>query len=83
MVLIAPFYTQEQLSIFLKFGMREEAINALAYNAVPRWLYRLLVAVSSFTLIEGQGLGHGLTKEIREQTVRDYQRVAPAAFQLR
>jgi 4,5:9,10-diseco-3-hydroxy-5,9,17-trioxoandrosta-1(10),2-diene-4-oate hydrolase len=82
MVLIAPFYTQEQLSTFLRFGMREEAINALAYNAVPGWLYRLLVALSSFTLIEGQGLGHGLTKEVREQTVRDYQRVAPAAFQL-
>jgi len=82
MVLIAPFYTQEQMSPFLRLGLREEAINALAYNVVPRWLYTLLVELSSFTLIEGQGLGHGLTKEVREQTVRDYQRVAPAAFHL-
>lgn len=82
MVLIAPFYTQEQMPFFLRLGMREEAINALAYNTVPRWLYAIMVDLSSFTLIEGQGLGHGLPKAIRDQTVRDYQRVAPAAFHL-
>jgi pimeloyl-ACP methyl ester carboxylesterase len=82
LVLIAPFYTPAQMSFFLRLGIREEAINALAYNVVPGWLYTVLVALSSYTLIGGQGLGHGLTKKVRQQTVRDYQRVAPAAFHL-
>ena len=82
LVLLAPFYMQAQLSFFVRLGMREEAINALAYGLVPRWLYTFLVDLSSYTLIEGQGLGHGLSKEMRKQTVRDYQRVAPAAFHL-
>jgi len=82
LVLIAPFYTPGQLSFFLRLGLREETINALAANRVPGWLYTALVDFSSYTLIEGQGLGHGLPKQVRVQTVKDYQRVAPGAFHL-
>jgi pimeloyl-ACP methyl ester carboxylesterase len=82
LVLISPFFTPGQLSYFLRVGLREETINALAVNRVPRWLYTALVDFSSYTLIEGQGLGHGLPKEVRVQTVKDYQRVAPGVFHL-
>jgi pimeloyl-ACP methyl ester carboxylesterase len=82
LVLIAPFYTQRQLSYLVRAGLTEERINALALNRVPAWLYAALVDLASFTLIEGQGLRHELPKDIRRQTVKDYQRTAPGAFHL-
>jgi pimeloyl-ACP methyl ester carboxylesterase len=82
LILLAPLYTPAQIPWFLRLGFREQAINALAANHVPRWLYGLMADLSSFTLIEGQGLGYGLPKTARSQTARDYQRVAPAAFHL-
>jgi len=82
LVLLSPFYTPRQVPPFLSLGLREKALDALAANHVPGWLYSAMVDLSSFTLIEGQGLVHDLPKETRAQTARDYQRVAPAAFHL-
>lgn len=82
LVLLAPYYTLGQIPYLLRIAMREEAINAVALDRVPRWLYALLVELSSYTLIEGQGLGHELPRLARAQAVRDYQRVAPGAFRL-
>jgi len=82
LVLVNPFYTQEQLPPALRFFLRRPLLNTTLIERTPYWLFRLLIDVSSLQFGNSNENLHTLPEAVRIQTALDYKRAAPGIYNI-
>lgn len=82
LVLVNPFYTQEQLPPALRFFLRRPLINTTLIERTPYWLFRLLIDVSSLQFGNSTEQMHTLPEAVRIQTALDFKRAAPGIYNI-
>lgn len=82
LVLVNPFYTQEQLPPALRVFLRHPLINTTLIERTPYWLFRLLIDVSSLQFGSSNESIHTLPEAVRIQTALDYKRAAPGIYNI-
>jgi pimeloyl-ACP methyl ester carboxylesterase len=82
LVLVNPFYTQEQLPPTLRFFLRRPLINTALIERTPYWLFRLLIDVSSLQFGNSNDSLHSLPEAVRIQTALDYKRAAAGIYNI-
>jgi pimeloyl-ACP methyl ester carboxylesterase len=82
LVLVNPFYTQEQLPPALRFFLRRPLLNTTLIERTPYWLFRLLIDVSSLQFGNSNESLHSLPEAVRIQTALDYKRAAPGIYNI-
>ncbi len=80
LVLVDPFYSNEQLPAALRLAYAHPAISSFFTRSTPEWLVRSVIDIASLFMSHRTGGMHGLSKEVRAQTAVDYLRTAPAAY---
>jgi pimeloyl-ACP methyl ester carboxylesterase len=82
LVLVNPFYTQNQLPAMLRFFLRRPLLNTNIIERTPYWLFRLLIDVTSLQFGNGGDRLHSLPENVRIQTALDYKRAAPGIYNI-
>jgi pimeloyl-ACP methyl ester carboxylesterase len=82
LVLVNPFYTQEQLPPVLRFFLRRPLINTSLIERTPYWLFRLVVDVTSLQFGSSNDKMHSLPESVRIQTALDYKHAAPGIYNI-
>jgi len=82
LVLVNPFYTQNQLPAMLRFFLRRPLLNTNIIERTPYWLFRLLIDVTSLQFGNGKDHLHSLPENVRIQTALDYKRAAPGIYNI-
>lgn len=80
LVLVDPFYAEEQLPWGLRLAYAHPAITTYFMERTPAWLVRWGIDLMSILLGHSKGGLHALPKDVRVQTALDYMRTAPAAY---
>lgn len=82
MVLSSPFYRLDQLPFILRRAYHRPRLNALIMERLPRWIFQVAVDFTSQAMGRiGDGTNY-LPEGIRFQTVLDYKRTHPGAFNI-
>ena len=82
LVLVNPFYAQNQLPAMLRFFLRRPLINTNLIERTPYWLFRILIDVSSLQFGNSKEQLHMLPEKVRIQTALDYKRAAPGIYNI-
>jgi pimeloyl-ACP methyl ester carboxylesterase len=82
LILVNPFYSVSQLPAALRFTYRYPALSGFVARKTPRWLFRIIVDISSMIMGHSSGALHALPKEIRARTALDYLRTAPGVYNI-
>jgi pimeloyl-ACP methyl ester carboxylesterase len=82
LVLVNPFYTQNQLPAVLRFFLRRPLMNMNLIERTPYWLFRLLIDVTSLQFGNSNELSHSLPEAVRIQTALDYKRAAAGIYNI-
>ncbi len=82
MVLVNPFYTQNQLPAMLRFFLRRPLLNTNLIERTPYWLFRILIDVTSLQFGNSNEQLHTLPEAVRIQTALDYKRAAPGIYNI-
>ena len=84
LVLVNPFYTQNQLPALLRFFLRRPLLNTNLIERTPYWLFRFIIDVTSLEFGGGNEHGqlHCLPETVRIQTAQDYKRAAPGIYNI-
>jgi pimeloyl-ACP methyl ester carboxylesterase len=82
LVLVNPFYTQNQLPAVLRFFLRRPLMNINLIERTPYWLFRLLIDVTSLQFGSSNELSHSLPEAVRIQTALDYKRAAAGIYNI-
>lgn len=82
LVLVNPFYTQDQLPPMLRFLLRRPLLNSAVISSTPYWLFRLFVDVTSLQFGNSNEKFHTLPESVRTQTALDYKRAAPGIYNI-
>ncbi len=80
LVLVDPFYTNEQLPWVLRTAYAHPGLSIFFMERTPAWLIRWVIDLTSLFMGHRKGGLHALPKEVRVQTALDYMRTAPAAY---
>jgi pimeloyl-ACP methyl ester carboxylesterase len=80
LVLVDPFYSNDQLPIATRLAYAHPAISRFFTRSTPAWLVRSVIDIASLLMGHRTGGLHGLSKEVRAQTAIDYLRTAPASY---
>lgn len=82
LVLVNPFYSLDQVSVFLRLVFRRPLSTTTFIRLTPYWLFRKVIDLTSLEL----GLRHPqhylLSEQVRRQTALDYKRAAPGIFNI-
>jgi pimeloyl-ACP methyl ester carboxylesterase len=82
LILIDPFYSRSQLPLFLRNVYSHSNLSGMIAGKTPRWLFRILVDLTSVKIGHSAGALHALPDHIRAQTALDYTRTAPGVYNL-
>ena len=82
LVLVNPFYTQNQLPAMLRFFLRRPLLNTNLIERTPYWLFRILIDVTSLQFGNSNEQLHTLPEAVRIQTALDYKRAAPGIYNI-
>lgn len=82
LVLVNPFYTQNQLSPALRFFLKRPLLNTRLIERTPYWLFRVLIDVTSLQIGNSKNQVHTLPEDVRVQTALDYKRAAPGIYNI-
>lgn len=82
LVLVNPLYTARQLPPLLRRTYRRPALSSFIIKRTPRWMFRMIVDVTSMTLGRGSGGVHALPEQVRAQTAQDYTRTSPGVYNI-
>lgn len=80
LVLVNPLYTLRQLPPLLRRTYHRPHLNSFIVERTPRWIFRMIVDMTSMAMGRGNGVLHALPEHIRAQTARDYARAAPGIY---
>jgi pimeloyl-ACP methyl ester carboxylesterase len=78
LVLVDPFYTLDQLPLFLRARYRSPLLTAEVIDLTPEWVVRLVIDLTSLSIRNG----FMMSKAARAQTAADYKRAAPGIFNI-
>ena len=82
LVLVNPFYTQNQLPAMLRFFLRRPLLNTNLIERTPYWLFRIIIDVTSLQFGNSNEQLHTLPESVRIQTALDYKRAAPGIYNI-
>ena len=82
LVLVNPFYTQNQLPATLRFFLRRPLLNTALIERTPYWLFRMIIDVTSLQFGNTPDQIHTLPEKVRIQTALDYKRAAPGIYNI-
>jgi 4,5:9,10-diseco-3-hydroxy-5,9,17-trioxoandrosta-1(10),2-diene-4-oate hydrolase len=82
LVLVNPFYSQEQLPAPLRLVFKQPLLNTTIIERTPYWLFRVLIDLSSLQFGKGHGNTHTLPEGVRQQTALDYKRSSPGIYNI-
>lgn len=82
LVLVDPFYSNDQLPPLLRMAYRHSVLGGLIADRTPGWLFRAVVDLTSMAMGHSTGALHSLPEEVRAQTALDYVRTAPGVYNL-
>ncbi|MEP6894701.1 MAG: alpha/beta hydrolase [Chloroflexota bacterium] len=82
LILVNPFYSRSQLPLFLRNVYRHSNLSGMIAGRTPRWLFRMIVDLTSVKIGHSAGAIHALPDHIRAQTALDYTRTAPGVYNL-
>jgi pimeloyl-ACP methyl ester carboxylesterase len=82
LVLVNPFYSQEQLPAPLRLVFKQPLLNTTIIERTPYWLFRVLIDLSSLQFGKGYGSTHTLPEKVRQQTALDYKRSSPGIYNI-
>lgn len=80
LVLINPFYSLSQLPRLVRRTYRRPHLSSYIVGKTPRWLFRLIVDMTSMAMGHRTGALHSLPERIRAQTALDYTRTSPGVY---
>lgn len=82
LVLVNPLYSIQQLPALLRRTYRRPHLSSFIVERTPKWIFRMIVDMTSIALGHGSGAVHSLPERVRAQTVQDYVRAAPGIYNL-
>ena len=82
LVLVNPFYSASQLPLLMRKTYGSTNISELLLGKVPEKWFRFILDVSSAAVGHSVGALRSLPERIREQTLLDYKRTAPGAYNI-
>ena len=82
LVLVNPFYSTAQLPLLIRKTYGRTNISELLLGKVPEKWFRFILDVSSAAVGHSVGALRSLPERIREQTLLDYKRTAPGAYNI-
>src|SRR5688572_14110078 len=68
LVLVNPLYTLRQLPALLRRTYRRPHLSGFIVERTPRWLFRMIVDITSIAMGHSSGALHSLPERIRAQT---------------
>ena len=80
LVLVNPLYSLRQLPPLLRRTYHRPQLNSFIVQRTPKWIFRMIVDVTSIAMGRGDGVLHALPEHVRAQTARDYAQVAPGIY---
>ena len=80
LVLVNPLYSLRQLPALLRRTYRRPHLSGFIVERTPRWLFRMIVDMTSMAMGRRTGVLHSLPERIRAQTALDYTRTAPGVY---
>ncbi len=80
LVLVDPFYAEDQLPWALRLAYSHPALTTYFMERTPAFVVRWAIDLMSLFLGHSRGGLHALPREVRAQTALDYMRTAPAAY---
>jgi len=82
LILVNPFYSQQQLPPMLRFFLRRPLLNTKLIELAPYWLFRVLIDVTSLQFGNSNEKMHILPEAVRIQTALDYKQAAPGIYNI-
>jgi pimeloyl-ACP methyl ester carboxylesterase len=80
LVLVNPLYSLRQLPALLRRTYRRPHLSSFIVERTPRWIFRMIVDMTSMALGHSSGALHSLPERVRAQTALDYMRAAPGIY---
>jgi pimeloyl-ACP methyl ester carboxylesterase len=82
LILVNPFYSRSQLPFLLRQMYGNAYLSGTIAGKTPKWLFRLVVDMTSVAMGHSAGGIHSLPEHIRAQTATDYTRTAPGFYNI-
>jgi len=82
LILVDPFYSRSQLPPLLRRSYSNRNLRGIIAEKTPRWMFRVIVDITSRALGHSAGALHSLPENIREQTALDYTRTASGVYNI-
>jgi pimeloyl-ACP methyl ester carboxylesterase len=80
LILVNPLYSLRQLPALLQRTYRRPYLSSFIVERTPKWVFRMIVDVTSMALGHSSGALHSLPERVRAQTAHDYVRAAPGIY---
>jgi pimeloyl-ACP methyl ester carboxylesterase len=82
LVLVNPLYSLRQLPFLLQRTYRRPHLSSFIVERTPKWVFRMIVDMTSMAMGHSNGALHSLPERVRAQTAQDYARTAPGVYNL-
>jgi pimeloyl-ACP methyl ester carboxylesterase len=82
LVLVNPLYSLRQLPALLQRTYRRPHLSGFIVGRTPKWVFRMIVDMTSMAIGRSNGALHSLPERVRAQTALDYARTAPGVYNL-
>jgi pimeloyl-ACP methyl ester carboxylesterase len=82
LILIDPFFSQNQIPALMRLSYRENMIAAAARRSVPGWFYDWMIDATSLLNPGRYFLKHDLPQPVRRQMAENYRHAAPGIYRL-
>jgi len=82
LILIDPFFSQNQIPALMRLSYRENMIAAAARRSVPGWFYDWMIDTISLLNPGRYFLKHDLPQPVRRQMADNYRHAAPGIYRL-
>jgi len=80
LVLVNPLYSLRQLPALLRRTYRRPHLSGFIVGRTPKWIFRMIVDLTSMAMGHSSGVLHSLPQRVRAQTALDYARTAPGVY---
>jgi pimeloyl-ACP methyl ester carboxylesterase len=82
LILVDPLYSRSQLPFLLRYTYGRTNLSGTIAEKTPKWLFRMIVDITSIAMGYSVGSTHSLPEHIRAQTAMDYTRTAPGVYNI-
>lgn len=80
LVLVNPLYSLGQLPALLRRTYRRPHLSGFIVERTPKWVFRMIVDMTSMAMGRRNGAQHSLPAHVRAQTALDYARTAAGVY---